>query len=172
MGEQQEQELDIKKMDFVYESAVEYLKEIRSANEIINTRITLLLSYLVLAIGSLTDLLLRGGLSCFIETFSILIIVIYFLIVIYISSCLLFPKKGITSFSEPEVLLKEKVINLDLGTIKFWECKKMDERITQKLEDQFLKVKGFRWAFIFTLIAPAFLWLISFLWFLWRSQPY
>lgn len=150
------------KIDFIYEQAIKYGKEIEESRKIMASRATLLLSYLIAAsawlFGSaitkiksdiLTDqfFVLNAG----------LIIIFYTIIICALAFFVLTPRFRRSINNEPKNLLIKEVMSFNLTMIKFSEIENLQNRINANYEAQQIPAKILKYSIIGTVVVPIIL---------------
>lgn len=150
------------KIDFVYGNAIDYLKEIDNGMSVINTRTTLLLTYLASIVAFLVNVIIKAKVINFAEYNAIAIVVEYIVIIFYITYHLILPRLGFSTQNEPKNFLTNDCFQYNYEIIKFFECENMQERINSNLKTQSRILTKFKYSIYFTFGFP----IISFLCFL------
>lgn len=160
--------IDEDKINFIYENATDYLKQIEAGMRTIRTRTTLLLAYqliyLALMIAFSVHFALRTD-NKLPEIFSLVIVIEYIFLIFYTTFNLLLKNKmGYPIKNEPKNLLIAEVIKFDLKTIKFCECENMQASADFNSFKQLESFKYFIKAVLLTFGLPAGTTILFLLW--------
>lgn len=150
------------KINFIYEQAIKYGKEIEESRKIVASRATLLLSYLIAASAWLfASALAKVNSNNLADQFFILnaglIISFYAVIVCAVAFFVLTPKFRRSINNEPKNLLTKEVMNFNLTMIKFSEIENLQNRINVNYESQQIPFKILKYSIIGTIIVPIIL---------------
>ena len=149
-----EKDLTQNKIDFIYNNAIDYMKEIKFGFDKINQKTTLLLSYLSIIIAFLVNKILDNQLIIEYKIFAISIIIIYFFNILYITIKLLNPKLSEAINSEPKNLLNKNNMVNNLEKIKFYALHNMQNRIDKLLIEQDIIVSYLQNSINVTFVLP------------------
>ncbi len=145
--------IDEQKINFVYENGIDYLKELELGMQTLNTRTTLLLTYLAAIIAFSVNFALKTNI-CLLKIDALFIVAEYVALVFYITLRLLTPSLGYAVKNEPRNLLIEGVMKFDLKKIKFSECENIQNRIKFNSDRQQNLLGHLKWAIGLTFSLP------------------
>ena len=148
--------IDENKINFSRENALAYMQEIDDDVRIINTRTTLLLSYLAAIVAALVIFLSRDLASenieypLYISVLASILLCGYLGIIFFVGSKLISPSFGAYAHNEPKNLMVQGTFKHDIKLIKILETELLQDRIkfnANRLEKLTLH---FRWSMFAT----------------------
>ena len=155
--------IDKEKIQFAYDNAVGYLKEIDNGMKIISNKANLLISYLATCIAGLIAFLLQNNLDNSLGlSFASFTLLFFLIIVFFVAFHFINPSYKASLYNEPKNILNKNMFEYCLKGIMIFEIELLQENINQNLKAQTRKAIILRQCIFLTFAAPILSFVISF----------